>query len=159
MLLQMPVNADCSRPVAVTPYLSPSSTCSSVPENCPDYQRVTISGDYCAGVSTVNINVWESDHFAKQIVYLLLPSYGVVVTEYWKTLAGLQWFMFILHLDHSGGLWTFSQKSVKGSAYSREILKASLSSVLPNNSPVPPQRWEHDMEGRRWSSSRFEVHI
>uniref|UniRef100_A0A7N6BP98 AMP deaminase n=1 Tax=Anabas testudineus TaxID=64144 RepID=A0A7N6BP98_ANATE len=51
MSLQIPVNADWTRSVAVTPFLSPSSTCSSVPDNCPDYQRVTISGDYCAGVS------------------------------------------------------------------------------------------------------------
>ncbi|XP_076012425.1 AMP deaminase 3 [Genypterus blacodes] len=45
MSLQIPVNPDG------TPYLSPSSTCSSVPENCPEYQRVTISGDYCAGIT------------------------------------------------------------------------------------------------------------
>uniref|UniRef100_A0A3Q1D544 AMP deaminase n=1 Tax=Amphiprion ocellaris TaxID=80972 RepID=A0A3Q1D544_AMPOC len=49
--LQIPVNTDWTRSVAVTPYLSPSSTCSSVPESCPDYQRVTITGDYCAGVT------------------------------------------------------------------------------------------------------------
>ncbi|XP_054465521.1 AMP deaminase 3 [Anoplopoma fimbria] len=51
MCLQIPVNTDSTRSVAVTPYLSPSSTCSSVPETCPDYQRVTISGDYCAGIT------------------------------------------------------------------------------------------------------------
>ncbi|XP_069549536.1 AMP deaminase 3 [Brachyistius frenatus] len=51
MSLQIPVNADWTRSVSVTPFLSPSSTCSSVPENCPDYQRVTISGDYCAGIT------------------------------------------------------------------------------------------------------------
>uniref|UniRef100_A0A3P8SQ46 AMP deaminase n=1 Tax=Amphiprion percula TaxID=161767 RepID=A0A3P8SQ46_AMPPE len=45
------LNTDWTRSVAVTPYLSPSSTCSSVPESCPDYQRVTITGDYCAGVT------------------------------------------------------------------------------------------------------------
>uniref|UniRef100_A0AAQ4RV25 AMP deaminase n=1 Tax=Gasterosteus aculeatus aculeatus TaxID=481459 RepID=A0AAQ4RV25_GASAC len=67
MLLQMPVNADCSRPVAVTPYLSPSSTCSSVPENCPDYQRVTISGDYCAGIT-----VEDYEHSAKSLLKALL---------------------------------------------------------------------------------------
>lgn len=55
MSLQIPLNADCTRSVSVTPFLSPSSSsiCSSVPENCPEYQRVTISGDYCAGVSVV----------------------------------------------------------------------------------------------------------
>ncbi|XP_061598989.1 AMP deaminase 3 [Cololabis saira] len=49
--LQIPVNTDCSRSVADTPLLSPSSFCSSVPESCPDFQRVTISGDYCAGIT------------------------------------------------------------------------------------------------------------
>uniref|UniRef100_A0A674MRP6 AMP deaminase n=1 Tax=Takifugu rubripes TaxID=31033 RepID=A0A674MRP6_TAKRU len=39
------------RSLAVSPFLSSSSTCSSVPESCPDYQRVTISGDYCAGIT------------------------------------------------------------------------------------------------------------
>ncbi|CAB1339461.1 unnamed protein product [Coregonus sp. 'balchen'] len=48
--LQIPVTAEWARSV-VTPFLSPSSTCSSLPENCPEYQRVTISGDYCAGVN------------------------------------------------------------------------------------------------------------
>ncbi|KAF7667250.1 hypothetical protein LDENG_00071190 [Lucifuga dentata] len=44
-MLQMPSSADW------TPFMSPSSTSSSIPENCPDYQRVTISGDYCAGIT------------------------------------------------------------------------------------------------------------
>uniref|UniRef100_A0A673YKM2 AMP deaminase n=1 Tax=Salmo trutta TaxID=8032 RepID=A0A673YKM2_SALTR len=48
--LQIPVTAEWARSV-VTPFLSPSSTCSSLPENCPEYQRVTISGDYCAGIT------------------------------------------------------------------------------------------------------------
>lgn len=51
LCLQFPVNTDWTRSLAVTPFMSPSSTCSSVPENCPDYQRVTISGDYCAGIT------------------------------------------------------------------------------------------------------------
>lgn len=51
LCLQVPANADWAR--LVTPFMSPSSTSSSVQENCPDYQRVTISGDYCAGVSTL----------------------------------------------------------------------------------------------------------
>lgn len=42
--MQMPVTTDW------TPFISPSSTCSSMLDSCPDYQRVTISGDYCAGV-------------------------------------------------------------------------------------------------------------
>ncbi|XP_013982168.2 AMP deaminase 3 [Salmo salar] len=48
--LQIPVTAEWARSV-VTPFLSPSSTCSSLPETCPEYQRVTISGDYCAGIT------------------------------------------------------------------------------------------------------------
>uniref|UniRef100_A0A4W5P1K6 AMP deaminase n=1 Tax=Hucho hucho TaxID=62062 RepID=A0A4W5P1K6_9TELE len=48
--LQIPVTAEWALSV-VTPFLSPSSTCSSLPENCPEYQRVTISGDYCAGIT------------------------------------------------------------------------------------------------------------
>lgn len=51
MSLQMPMNVDWIRSLAVSPFMSSSSTCSSVPDSCPDYQRVTISGDYCAGVS------------------------------------------------------------------------------------------------------------
>lgn len=54
MCLQIPLNAEWMRSLAVSPFLSSSSTCSSVPESCPDYQRVTISGDYCAGVSRSN---------------------------------------------------------------------------------------------------------
>ncbi|XP_037310611.2 AMP deaminase 3 [Pungitius pungitius] len=67
MFLQIPVNTDCTRSVAVTPYLSPSSTCSSVPENCPDYQRVTISGDYCAGIT-----LEDYEHSAKSLFKALL---------------------------------------------------------------------------------------
>ncbi|XP_046897222.1 AMP deaminase 3 isoform X2 [Hypomesus transpacificus] len=49
--MQIPVSAEWTRAVA-TPFLSPSSsTCSSLPESCPEYQRVTISGDYCAGIT------------------------------------------------------------------------------------------------------------
>uniref|UniRef100_A0A8C9X694 AMP deaminase n=1 Tax=Sander lucioperca TaxID=283035 RepID=A0A8C9X694_SANLU len=67
MSLQIPVNTDCMRSVAVTPYLSPSSTCSSLPENCPDYQRVTISGDYCAGIT-----VEDYEQAAKSLFKALL---------------------------------------------------------------------------------------
>lgn len=50
MSLQIPGNTDWTG--HTPPFLSPSSTCSPLPENFSDYQRVTISGDYCAGVST-----------------------------------------------------------------------------------------------------------
>ncbi|KAM4593192.1 AMP deaminase 3 isoform 1-T1 [Odontesthes bonariensis] len=49
--LQIPVITDGAWSGTVTPFLSPSSTSSSVIENCPDFQRVTISGDYCAGIT------------------------------------------------------------------------------------------------------------
>uniref|UniRef100_A0A4W6E7R1 AMP deaminase n=1 Tax=Lates calcarifer TaxID=8187 RepID=A0A4W6E7R1_LATCA len=67
MSLQIPVNTDWTRSVAVTPFLSPSSTCSSLPENCPDYQRVTISGDYCAGIT-----VEDYEQAAKSLFKALL---------------------------------------------------------------------------------------
>lgn len=49
--MQIPVTTDW------TPFISPSSTCSSMLDSCPDYQRVTISGDYCAGVCIRNERV------------------------------------------------------------------------------------------------------
>ncbi|MEQ2260208.1 hypothetical protein XENORESO_008708 [Xenotaenia resolanae] len=49
--LQIPGNIDYLDSRTVTPSVSTSSTFSSVAENCPDFQRVTISGDYCAGVT------------------------------------------------------------------------------------------------------------
>ncbi|MED6280106.1 AMP deaminase 3 [Characodon lateralis] len=49
--LQIPGNIDYPDSRTVTPSVSTSSTFSSVAENCPDFQRVTISGDYCAGVT------------------------------------------------------------------------------------------------------------
>ncbi|XP_061132351.1 AMP deaminase 3 isoform X1 [Syngnathus typhle] len=53
MSMQISGNLDWTWPRAPTPYLSPSSSslCSSITEYCPDYQRVTISGDYCAGIT------------------------------------------------------------------------------------------------------------
>uniref|UniRef100_A0A673J7N7 AMP deaminase n=1 Tax=Sinocyclocheilus rhinocerous TaxID=307959 RepID=A0A673J7N7_9TELE len=50
MSLQIPL---CTENVwgVVTPLISPSSTCSSISQNFPEYQRVTISGDYCAGIT------------------------------------------------------------------------------------------------------------
>uniref|UniRef100_A0A8B9JCQ3 AMP deaminase n=1 Tax=Astyanax mexicanus TaxID=7994 RepID=A0A8B9JCQ3_ASTMX len=50
MSLQIPVVVDWAR-TAATPLMSPASTCPSVPDNFPEYQRVTISGDYCAGIT------------------------------------------------------------------------------------------------------------
>ncbi|TNN86600.1 AMP deaminase 3 [Liparis tanakae] len=67
MSLQSQVNTDCTRSAAVTPYLTPSSTFSSVPENCPEYQRVTISGDYCAGIT-----VEDYEQAAKSLFKALL---------------------------------------------------------------------------------------
>uniref|UniRef100_A0AAR2J646 AMP deaminase n=2 Tax=Pygocentrus nattereri TaxID=42514 RepID=A0AAR2J646_PYGNA len=50
MSLQIPVTVDWARTTA-TPLLSPASTCTSISDNFPEYQRVTISGDYCAGIT------------------------------------------------------------------------------------------------------------
>ncbi|TRY95817.1 hypothetical protein DNTS_021269 [Danionella cerebrum] len=50
MSLQIPLRTENVRGV-VTPHLSPSSTTSSISPNFPEYQRVTISGDYCAGIT------------------------------------------------------------------------------------------------------------
>ncbi|XP_006780231.1 AMP deaminase 3 [Neolamprologus brichardi] len=65
LCLQVPANADWAR--LVTPFMSPSSTSSSVQENCPDYQRVTISGDYCAGIT-----LDDYDQAAKNLFKALL---------------------------------------------------------------------------------------
>uniref|UniRef100_A0A8C6T137 AMP deaminase n=1 Tax=Neogobius melanostomus TaxID=47308 RepID=A0A8C6T137_9GOBI len=51
----------------VTPFLTPSSTSGSLLENCPDFQRVTISGDYCAGLA-----VDDYEHSAKALLKALL---------------------------------------------------------------------------------------
>uniref|UniRef100_A0A8C9VRL1 AMP deaminase n=1 Tax=Scleropages formosus TaxID=113540 RepID=A0A8C9VRL1_SCLFO len=50
MSLQIPVSTDWALSV-VSPLLSPASTCPSIPDNVPEFQRVTISGDYCAGIT------------------------------------------------------------------------------------------------------------
>uniref|UniRef100_A0A8C1RYJ7 AMP deaminase n=1 Tax=Cyprinus carpio TaxID=7962 RepID=A0A8C1RYJ7_CYPCA len=50
MSLQIPLITESVQGV-VTPLISPSSTCSSISQNFPEYQRVTISGDYCAGIT------------------------------------------------------------------------------------------------------------
>lgn len=57
MIRSQSLHPDWTWSVATTPFPSPSSTSSSMQETYPDYQRVTISGDYCAGVSTLVIKV------------------------------------------------------------------------------------------------------
>lgn len=51
--LQIPGSTDSSRVDGVLPLMSSSYMSSSGLETLPDFQRVTISGDYCAGVSTM----------------------------------------------------------------------------------------------------------
>ncbi|CAL8243683.1 unnamed protein product [Lota lota] len=51
MSLQGIANPEWTRSLGATPFVSPSSTCSSLLESFPEYQRVTISGDYCAGIT------------------------------------------------------------------------------------------------------------
>ncbi|KAM9765761.1 AMP deaminase 3 isoform 1-T1 [Menidia menidia] len=65
--LQIPVSTDGAWSGTVTPFLSPSSTSSSMIEICPDFQRVTISGDYCAGVT-----VEDYEQAAKSLFKALL---------------------------------------------------------------------------------------
>ncbi|XP_057690348.1 AMP deaminase 3 [Corythoichthys intestinalis] len=69
MSMQISGNPDWAWPRPPTPYVSPSSSslCSSVPEYCPDYQRVTISGDYCAGIT-----VEDYEQAAKSLLKALL---------------------------------------------------------------------------------------
>uniref|UniRef100_A0A3B3B4W1 Uncharacterized protein n=1 Tax=Oryzias melastigma TaxID=30732 RepID=A0A3B3B4W1_ORYME len=49
--LQIPGSTDCSGVDGLLPLISPIYTSSSGIEPPPDYQRVTISGDYCAGIT------------------------------------------------------------------------------------------------------------
>ncbi|XP_027871890.1 AMP deaminase 3 isoform X2 [Xiphophorus couchianus] len=51
LTLQIPGASDYPDSKTVTPSGSTSSSFSSVAESCPDFQRVTISGDYCAGIT------------------------------------------------------------------------------------------------------------
>ncbi|XP_016886180.1 AMP deaminase 3 isoform X2 [Cynoglossus semilaevis] len=51
MIRSQSLHPDWTWSVATTPFPSPSSTSSSMQETYPDYQRVTISGDYCAGIT------------------------------------------------------------------------------------------------------------
>ncbi|XP_051919597.1 AMP deaminase 3 [Hippocampus zosterae] len=69
MSIQHSGNPDWIWPGAPTPYKSASSSslCSSVPEYRPDYQRVTISGDYCAGIT-----VEDYEQAAKSLLKALL---------------------------------------------------------------------------------------
>uniref|UniRef100_A0AAR2KUH6 AMP deaminase n=1 Tax=Pygocentrus nattereri TaxID=42514 RepID=A0AAR2KUH6_PYGNA len=48
--LQIPGAADWAMSV-ISPLLTPDTTGPSVPNNVPEFQRVTISGDYCAGIT------------------------------------------------------------------------------------------------------------
>ncbi|KAF5891982.1 AMP deaminase 3-like isoform X2, partial [Clarias magur] len=64
--MQMPVCVDWGR-TTPTPIVSPSSTCPSIPDNFPEYQRVTISGDYCAGIT-----VEDYEQAAKSLLKALL---------------------------------------------------------------------------------------
>ncbi|XP_076879742.1 AMP deaminase 3 isoform X2 [Brachyhypopomus gauderio] len=50
MSLQISVGVDWARPV-VAPLLTPPTAATTIPDNFPEYQRVTISGDYCAGIT------------------------------------------------------------------------------------------------------------
>ncbi|XP_006642559.3 AMP deaminase 3 isoform X2 [Lepisosteus oculatus] len=50
MSLQIPVNPEWALSV-VTPLLSPTSPPTSMLDSVPEFQRVTISGDYCAGIT------------------------------------------------------------------------------------------------------------
>lgn len=91
MSLQIPVTVDGPRTTA-TPVLSPSSTCPSIPDNFPEYQRVTISGDYCAGVrsltqSTSAISVYSILFYYIYIyiifiLYIILYYYIIFVYQF-----------------------------------------------------------------------------
>ncbi|KAM9352449.1 AMP deaminase 3b isoform 2-T2 [Symphorus nematophorus] len=50
MSLQIPISGDWSQSV-VSSILSPTTPEPHLPEGFPDFQRVTISGDYCAGIT------------------------------------------------------------------------------------------------------------
>lgn len=52
--LQIPNVSEWAMSV-ISPLLTPSTDAETVPINIPEFQRVTISGDYCAGVGENNI--------------------------------------------------------------------------------------------------------
>ncbi|RXM27178.1 AMP deaminase 3 [Acipenser ruthenus] len=57
MSLQIPVNSDWAMSI-ISPLLSASaSSVNSIAESVPEFQRVTISGDYCAGVTVEDYEV------------------------------------------------------------------------------------------------------
>ncbi|MGH0175624.1 UNVERIFIED_CONTAM: hypothetical protein FKN15_071014 [Acipenser sinensis] len=57
MSLQIPVNQDWAMSI-ISPLLSPSaSSVTSMTDSVPEFQRVTISGDYCAGVTVEDYEV------------------------------------------------------------------------------------------------------
>lgn len=51
--LQLPEGFDLT-PFEVSPVPTPAASENFLPVSFPDYQRVTISGDYCAGVCITN---------------------------------------------------------------------------------------------------------
>ncbi|MBN3279790.1 AMPD3 deaminase, partial [Polyodon spathula] len=57
MSLQIPVNTDWAMSI-ISPILSPSaSSVTSMTDSVPEFQRVTISGDYCAGITVEDYEV------------------------------------------------------------------------------------------------------
>ncbi|RXM36379.1 AMP deaminase 3 [Acipenser ruthenus] len=57
MSLQIPVNQDWAMSI-ISPLLSPSaSSVTSMTDSVPEFQRVTISGDYCAGITVEDYEV------------------------------------------------------------------------------------------------------
>ncbi|XP_051953827.1 AMP deaminase 3-like [Xyrauchen texanus] len=50
MSLQIPIAQDWAKSV-ISPLLTPTIETDSIPINIPEFQRVTISGDYCAGIT------------------------------------------------------------------------------------------------------------
>lgn len=54
MSLQIPNISEWAMSV-ISPLLTPSTDGETVPINIPEFQRVTISGDYCAGVGEKNM--------------------------------------------------------------------------------------------------------
>uniref|UniRef100_A0A3B4T8B0 AMP deaminase n=1 Tax=Seriola dumerili TaxID=41447 RepID=A0A3B4T8B0_SERDU len=64
--LQIPVSGDWALSV-VSPMLSPTTPEPHLPESFPDFQRVTISGDYCAGIT-----VEDYEQAAKSLLTALL---------------------------------------------------------------------------------------
>ncbi|XP_057189109.1 AMP deaminase 3 isoform X3 [Triplophysa rosa] len=50
MSLQIPLSTDRVQGV-VMPLVSPGSSCPLIPQKLPEFQRVIISGDYCAGIT------------------------------------------------------------------------------------------------------------